>query len=740
MEVILAKTAGFCFGVKRAVDMAYAEADRSKNDESLQKVYTYGPIIHNEVVIRELEEKGVHCIESLEDLKKLPPSRVIIRSHGIGKKEYDELRAAGHEIVDATCPFVGNIHRIVKERSEAGDLIIIVGDPDHAEVQGIRDWCVSKPIIIQSVEDANKLDGDIGEDGGKMAVTVVSQTTFHLKKFEEIVVKLREKYYNIRVCQTICNATEERQNEAREIASKVDAMIVIGGKNSSNTQKLAEISKQACRNTYYIQTVSDLDLGDLVRGLALDYNNYKDFDFKDFNFKDFNSCKAFVSRKPATGLIPESTSKSICRVGITAGASTPSNIIKEVLDSMSEEKVIGAEEVATEVAEVGFEQMLNEENPVSIRTGQIVEGKVIDVKPDELVVNINYKSDGIVTANEYSNSPIDLTTVVKVDDDITAKVIKVNDGEGQVLLSVKRVRAEKASKILEAAFNDQTPVTGVVKEVRPGNKGIIAMVEESRVFIPASLVADTFESNLDKYVGQEVEFRITEFEPKKGRVIGNRKELLIERKKEAAEALFARIEAGQVVEGTVKNVTTFGAFIDLGGADGLLHISEMSWEHVVDPKKVLKVGDVVKCFIKSIDGEKIALSRKFEDENPWVNAREKYAVGTIVTGRVARMNEYAAFVVLEPGIDAFLHVSNISRSHVEKPSDVLKAGELITAKVIEFNEEKKRINISLKALETDDVFEDEAADEAEAAPAVEEEAEDTGVTLGEVAEIAEDAE
>ena len=719
MEVILAKTAGFCFGVKRAVDMAYAEADQCNNGESFLKAYTYGPIIHNEVVIRELEEKGVHCISSLEDLKKLPPSRVIIRSHGIGKKEYNELLAAGHEIVDATCPFVGNIHKIVKERSEAGDRIIIVGDPDHAEVQGIRDWCISPPVIIQSVEDVEKLDGDISKDVDKTAVTVVSQTTFQLKKFEEIVVKLREKYYNIRVCQTICNATEERQNEAREIASKVDAMIVIGGKNSSNTQKLAEISKQACRNTYYIQTLSDLDLSDLVRGLAL----------------DIHSRKAFVSRKPATGLTSESTFESICRVGITAGASTPSNIIKEVLDSMSEEKVIGAEDVA----EVGFEQMLNEENPVSIRTGQIVDGKVIDVKPDELVVNINYKSDGIVTANEYSNSPIDLTTVVKVDDDITAKVIKVNDGEGQVLLSVKRVRAEKASKLLEAAFNDKTPVTGIVKEVRPGNKGIIAMVEESRVFIPASLVSDTYESNLEKYVGQEVEFRITEFEPKKGRVIGNRKELMIERKKEAAEALFARIEAGQVVEGTVKNVTTFGAFIDLGGADGLLHISEMSWEHVVDPKKVLKVGDVVKCFIKSIDGEKIALSRKFEDENPWVNAREKYAVGTIVTGRVARMNEYAAFVVLEPGIDAFLHVSNISRSHVEKPSDVLKAGELITAKVIEFNEEKKRINISLKALETDDDFENAADASDEVAESVDETAEDTGVTLGEVAEIADDS-
>ena len=670
MEVILAKKAGFCFGVKRAVDLAYAQAKQ----EDGRKVYTYGPIIHNEEVTRDLEQQGVQCVESLEELAGLPPSVVIIRSHGIGRREYETLEAAGHRIVDATCPFVGNIHKIVKEHSEAGNVILIVGDPDHAEVQGIRDWCVNTPYIIQSREEISSLP-----DFGDRQITVVSQTTFHLKKFEEIVVLLQEIYYNkLCVCQTICNATEERQTEARVLASQVDAMILIGGRHSSNTQKLVEISRQACENTYYIQTLNDLDL------------------------------TAFESAR---------------RVGITAGASTPNKIIKEVHDSMSEEN---------------FEQMLQDETPVSIRTGQIVEGKVIGVKPDEIAVNINYKSDGIVTASEYSNTPVDLTTEVKVDDVITAKVLKINDGEGQVVLSVKKVKAEKAYDELEKAFNEGTTVKGVVTQALSG--GLSVSVDECRVFIPASLVSDTFEKNLEKYVGQEVEFILTEFNPHKRRVIGNRKQLIVAQKKEAADALFARIEVGQTVEGTVKNVTDFGAFIDLGGADGLLHISEMSWGRVENPKKIFKVGDMVKCFIKEINGEKIALSLKFDDQNPWLTAAEKYAIGTVVTGRVARMTDFGAFIVLEPGIDALLHVSQISNVHVEKPSDVLKTGETITAKVVDFKESDKKISLSIKALLKDVEPEEEApAEVAEETVATTEEEPETLDVPTEIAEAVEEA-
>ena len=387
------------------------------------------------------------------------------------------------------------------------------------------------------------------------------------------------------------------------------------------------------------------------------------------------------------------------------------------------------------MSEENFEQMLQDETPVSIRTGQVVEGKVIGVKPDEIAVNINYKSDGIVTASEYSNTPVDLTTEVKVDDVITAKVLKINDGEGQVVLSVKKVKAEKAYDELEKAFNEGTTVKGVVTQALSG--GLSVSVDECRVFIPASLVSDTYEKNLEKYVGQEVEFILTEFNLHKRRVIGNRKQLIVAQKKEAAEALFARIEVGQTVEGTVKNVTDFGAFIDLGGADGLLHISEMSWGRVENPKKIFKVGDVVKCFIKEINGEKIALSLKFDDQNPWLTAAEKYAIGTVVTGRVARMTDFGAFIVLEPGIDALLHVSQISNVHVEKPSDVLKTGETITAKVVDFKGPEKKISLSIKALLKDVEPEEEAPAEEEPAEEPVPTAEDAPETLEVPVEVAE---
>ena len=414
-------------------------------------------------------------------------------------------------------------------------------------------------------------------------------------------------------------------------------MIVIGDKNSSNTQKLYEISKKECENTYYIQTLVDLDL------------------------------TAF---------------ESIRNVGITAGASTPNNIIEEVHTAMSE---------------MSFEQLL-EASLKTIRNGEVVEGTVIDVKEDEIILNIGYKADGIITRNEYSNTAnLDLTTVVNVGDTMQAKVLKVNDGEGQVLLTYKRLLAEKGNKRLEDAYNNKEVLTAKVVNVLDG--GLSVVVEEARVFIPASLVSDTYEKNLAKYEGQEISFVITEFNPRKRRIIGDRKQLLLAEKAQKQKELFERINVGDVVEGKVKNVTDFGAFIDLGGADGLLHISEMSWGRVENPKKLLKVGDDITVLIKDIQGEKIALSLKFADQNPWLTAAEKYAVGNVVEGKVARMTDFGAFVELEPGVDALLHVSQISREHVEKPADVLKVGETITAKVVDFNEEDRKISLSIKAME-----------------------------------------
>ena len=414
-------------------------------------------------------------------------------------------------------------------------------------------------------------------------------------------------------------------------------MIVIGGKHSSNTRKLYEISKKECANTYYIQKLIDLDL---------------------------NQLKSFRS------------------VGITAGASTPNNIIKEVHTRMSE---------------MSFEQLL-EESLVTIHNGEVVDGTVIRVKEDEIVLNIGYKADGILTRNEYTNQPnVDLRTVVSEGDTMTVKVLKVNDGEGQVLLTYKRLAAEKGSKRLEEAFNNKEVLKAKVAAVLDG--GLSVIVDEARIFIPASLASDTYEKNLEKFKDQEIEFVISEFNPKRRRIIGDRKQLLVAKKQELSKALFAKIKVGDVVEGTVKNVTDFGAFIDLGGADGLLHISEMSWGRIESPKKVFKVGDSVKAFIKDIQGEKIALSLKFPEQNPWANANEKYAVGNVVTGKVARMTEFGAFIELEPGVDALLHVSQISREHIEKPADALKIGQEITAKVVDFNSEDKKISLSIKALE-----------------------------------------
>ena len=348
------------------------------------------------------------------------------------------------------------------------------------------------------------------------------------------------------------------------------------------------------------------------------------------------------------------------------------------------------------MSELTFEQML-EESLKTIHSGEVVEGTVIDVKPEEAVLNIGYKSDGILTRNEYTNEPnVDLTTVLKPGDKMEVKVFKVNDGEGQVLLTYKRLAADKGNKRIEEAFNNKEVLTAKVAQVLEG--GLSVVVEEVRIFIPASLVSDTYEKDLSKYAGQEIQFVVTEYNPKKRRYIGDRKQLIVAKKAEMQKELLEKIKEGDVVKGTVKNVTDFGAFIDLGGVDGLLHISEMSWGRVENPKKVFKVGEELNVLIKEINGNKIALSLKFADTNPWKDAAEKYAVGNVVEGTVARMTDFGAFIELETGVDALLHVSQISKEHIEKPADVLKVGDTVTAKVVDFNETDHKISLSIKAM------------------------------------------
>ncbi len=626
MKVKLAKSAGFCFGVKRAVDVVY---ESIKADEP---VYTYGDIIHNEEVVKDLQSKGVNVLRSLSELKQGTKGTLIIRSHGISKNEYEEIEKSGINIIDATCPFVKKIHNIVKIQSELGREIIIIGNNKHPEVEGIKGWCDGDSTVIETEEEA--MNFNTNPDA---KICIVAQTTFNYAKFQELVEIISKKGYDILALNTICNATEERQQEVKELAQESDAMIVIGGKHSSNTQKLYEISKNKCHNTFYIQTLDDLDLE---------------------RFKSFRS------------------------VGITAGASTPNKIIEEVHTNMSE---------------MSFEQLLEEESLVTIHNGKVVNGTVISVKEDEIVLNIGYKADGIITRSEYTDIPnADLTTMVKVGDELQVKVITANDGEGQVLLSYKRLAEEKGSKRLEEAFENKEVLKAKVSSVVDG--GLNVVVDGARVFIPASLVSDVYEKDLSKYADQEIEFVISEFVPKRRRIIGNRKQLIVAEKQKKQAELLEKISVGMKIEGTIKNVTDFGAFIDLGGLDGLLHISEMSWGHVDNPKKVFKVGDIVEVLIKDIQANKIALSLKFEDKNPWTTAAEKYAIGNVVTGKVARMTDFGAFIELEPGVDALLHVSQISKEHVEKPADALKIGQEVTAKVVDFNLEDKKISLSIKAM------------------------------------------
>lgn len=629
MKITIAKSAGFCFGVKRAVDLVYKEV------ETKSPVYTFGPIIHNEEVVSDLGKKGVRVIEHPEELKALPKGTIIIRSHGISEKIQQELSSYGHKIIDATCPYVKKIHRAVHVKNSDEKHIIIIGNRTHPEVEGIVGWCNNTHdcTIIEKEEEARAFDIAL-----ERKVCIVAQTTFNYKKFQDLVEIISKKGYDILVLNTICNATEERQAEAYQLARQSDAMIVIGSKHSSNTRKLYEICKKECENTYYIQKLVDLDLN-----LFKSYRN----------------------------------------VGITAGASTPNNIIKEVHTVMSEKS---------------FEQLLEEEKVVQINNGDVVEGIVLGVKEDEIILNIGYKSEGYITRNEYTNTPnFDLRTVASIGDTMQAKVLKANDGEGQVALTYKRLAAEKGNKRLEEAFESHEVLTAKVAAVLNG--GLSVIVDEARVFIPASLISDSYEKDLTKYNGETIDFVITEFNPKKRRIIGDRKQLIVAKKNELKKDLFEKIQIGATVEGTVKNITDFGAFVDLGGADGLLHISEMSWGRVENPKKIFKVGDAIKAFIKDIQGEKIALSLKFEGANPWISAETKYAVGNVVTGSVARMTDFGAFVELEPGIDALLHVSQISKDHVEKPADALKIGQEVTAKVVEFNKDDKKISLSVKALE-----------------------------------------
>lgn len=645
MEVILAKSAGFCFGVKRAVDCVYEKVDCGK-------IYTYGPIIHNKQVTGDLEKHGVRVIESLDEADS---GEVIIRSHGVPPHIYDELEAKGLSFTDCTCPFVKKIHKIVKKSFyDEQRSIIIVGNGAHPEVIGINGWCKNTAAIINSVEEAEKLKPDKSK---KWALVV--QTTFQTDVFNEILSVLGDDFDDLKLYNTICNATAERQKEAVDIAKVVDYMIILGDNKSSNTRKLFEISKKYCKNTYLCETIKDLQLN-------ISVNNVK--------------------------------------IGITAGASTPPVIIKEAVNAMSE-------------TNKDFMEMVDA-TLVSLHTGQVVKGRVINVSDTGVVnVDLGYKSDGTIARTEFSDDPnVEPAEVVKPGDEISVFVIRVNDGEGNVQLSKKKVDAVKGYDEIEAAYNEKKTVTGKVIETVKG--GLMALVNGIKVFVPSSQISNRYVEDLSSFVGNEYEFEILEYSTEKARprIVAGRKALAQKEIDEKKKKVFESINEGDKINGTVSRIVDFGAFVDLGGVDGLIHISEMSWGRVRKVTDVLKEGQAVTVTVLGVDPEKgkISLSLKDADADPWKDAETKYAVGNIVTGKVVRMTTFGAFVELEDGVDGLVHISQIAHKHVEKPEDELTIGQEINAKVTELDLTNKKISLSIK----------ETLPKPEAAPKAEEAAEE----------------
>lgn len=625
MEIILAKSAGFCFGVKRAVDHAYSKVGQ-------KDIYTYGPIIHNKEVTGDLDNKGVRVIENLDEVKE---GEIIIRSHGVPPSVYKEIEDRGLTYTDCTCPFVKKIHNIVKDNYNKGKSIIIVGNKTHPEIIGINGWCENTAVTINSLEEAESTDLD-----REKAYALVVQTTFQTDVFENIIVCLKEKNDNIEVFRTICSATGDRQKEAVEIAKIADQMIVLGDKSSSNTRKLYEISKKHCKNVYLCERICDLELQNIKKNGTM---------------------------------------------GITAGASTPSVIIKEAVNAMSE------------MENKSFEEMLDD-SLVTLRTGQIVKGTVISVSDaGEVSVNLGYKSDGIIARSEFSDDAnVNPAEVVKPGDEIEVFVIRVNDGEGNVQLSKKKVDADKNYVVIEEAFNNGTPVTGKVTEQVKG--GLIALVNGARVFVPSSQISNRYVEDLSTFIGKEFDFEVLEFDKSKRRIVVGRKALAQKEIDAKRAEVFASINVGDKIQGKVSRIVEFGAFVDLGGVDGLIHISEMSWGRVKKVTDVLSVGDDVTVTVLDVNPEKgkISLSLKDLNADPWKTAETKYAVGNVVTGKVVRMVPFGAFVELEEGVDGLVHISQIAYKHVEKPEDELTIGQEIQAKVTELDLEAKKISLSIK--------------------------------------------
>ena len=642
MQIILAKTAGFCFGVNRAVKLTYELLEQGR------PVATLGPLIHNPQVVEDLESKGAITCDSVDDVPD--GCEVVIRSHGVGQSVYDKISTRRLAYHDATCPFVTKIHKIAARAGEEGAMLLVAGDAKHPEVQGIVGHTTGKVEVFANLAELEKLLPELTQ---QKSIFAVAQTTFNVQSWETCKEFLKNQCTNAKIFDTICNATSVRQTEADLLAAQSDFMVVIGDRHSSNTGKLFDICKRQCDNTVLIETADELD-----------------------------ALQVSVAEK----------------IGVTAGASTPARIIKEVLDTMSEIKsgVTNGEE--------SFEALL-EESLKNLNTNERVMGTVLSIAPNEVQVDVGRKQTGFIPASELSNDPnAKPEDIVKVGDKIELLIMKTNDQEGTIMLSKRRVDAAKGWEILESKVDSQEVLTGKVTEAVKG--GVIVIYNDVRVFIPASQATATRDESLEDLVGKEVQFRLIEVSQRgrRKRAIGSIRSVLKEQRAAQREEFWKNCEIGKKYTGVVKSLTSYGAFVDLGGVFGMIHISELSWTHIKHPSEVVNVGDTVEVYVKDINEEtkKISLGFKNADENPWEILKNQYPVGTVVKATIVGLTSFGAFANIIPGIDGLIHISQIANKRIEKPADVLSVGETVEAKITAIDFDKKRVSLSMRALLPED--------------------------------------
>lgn len=648
-EIIVAKSAGFCFGVKRAVGIAEDFAEKGI------PAVTLGEIIHNPTVVEGLRARGVFPVESVSEVPE--GATLILRSHGVPLSVVEELEKKCIPYADATCPFVARIHRIVAERTAAGDTVIITGNPDHAEVRGIVGHAKGDVRVVRNLAELEELSKN-EENLCAKCITIVSQTTFLRAEWEKCEKFAKKVYTNLLIFDTICNDACTKQSEADALSRRCNGMIVVGGRNSSNTARLWETCAANCP-TVLIEYPSELKPN------------------------DWKNCEV---------------------IGVTAGASTPYGIIKEVLQTMSENKEISFEEM--------LEQSFEKEESKYVRNGEKVQATVMVVKDTEIVVSVGSKHTGFVSSEELSEDPnVKPADIVKVGDEITLKVLHVNDADGTMTLSKKKVDAEKNFQAIEEAAGTDEILEGTVVEVVKG--GVIVVTDGVRVFIPASQATASRNEALEGLLKQNVKFRVLEVNAQRKRAIGSIKSVLNEERKARQAAFWENVEVGQVFEGKVKSLTSYGAFVDLGGVDGMVHVSELSWLRVAKPADVVSVGDTLEVFVKDVDKEakKISLGYKKEEDNPWEILKRDYPVGTVAKAKIVSMTAFGAFANLIPGIDGLIHISQISYERVAKPEDVLSVGQEVDVKITDIDFDKHRVSFSIKALLEPPVKE-EAAEEA----------------------------